>query len=239
MIKVITFDLDGTLWDVEPVIVNADKKVFSWLTEHVPVVTQKMTTEELAKWRMDYYQQHTHLQHQISQVRIDSMRELFLKFGYNHKDSSQLSEDAFTVFIDARHEVTLFEKVISMLDGLHGNYCLGALTNGNANIFKLDIGRYFDFSFSAEQLNASKPAADHFIATQKHMHCQPSEIIHIGDHLEHDIFGAQQAGCRNIWFNPDKDINTLGIQPDQEVKCLSEVSKAADAIQQQTKEAQQ
>ena len=239
MIKVITFDLDGTLWDVEPVIVNADKQVFAWLEERTPVITQELTIEALTKWRMDYYQQHTDLHHQISQIRIDAMRELFLSFGYNATDSCRLSEEAFAIFIDARHQVTLFENVVPMLEDLHGNYRLGALTNGNANIFKLDIGRYFDFSFSAEQLNASKPATDHFIAAQDYTRCLPGEIIHIGDHLEHDIYGAQQAGCRNIWFNPDQQKNTLGIKPDQTISCLSELSKAANAIQQQMKAAQQ
>ena len=35
-IKVITFDLDNTLWDVEPVILNAERKMRTWLHDEVP-----------------------------------------------------------------------------------------------------------------------------------------------------------------------------------------------------------
>ena len=35
-IKAITFDLDGTLWDLEPVIAEADRKLHEWFALHYP-----------------------------------------------------------------------------------------------------------------------------------------------------------------------------------------------------------
>ena len=35
-IRVITFDLDNTLWDVEPALIRAEEAQQSWLLEHRP-----------------------------------------------------------------------------------------------------------------------------------------------------------------------------------------------------------
>ncbi|WP_315982217.1 hypothetical protein [Aliamphritea spongicola] len=36
MIKCITFDLDDTLWAVDPVITHANNTLYGWLDEHAP-----------------------------------------------------------------------------------------------------------------------------------------------------------------------------------------------------------
>lgn len=36
MIKLITFDLDDTLWDNAPAIIGAETLLRDWLTEHAP-----------------------------------------------------------------------------------------------------------------------------------------------------------------------------------------------------------
>ncbi len=35
-IKLVTFDLDNTLWNVETVITNAERRMRTWLDERVP-----------------------------------------------------------------------------------------------------------------------------------------------------------------------------------------------------------
>ena len=36
MIKVITFDLDDTLWDARPVLITAEEALFTWLSSCCP-----------------------------------------------------------------------------------------------------------------------------------------------------------------------------------------------------------
>ena len=54
-----------------------------------------------------------------------------------------------------------------MLELLAQRYTLGALTNGNADIYKTDAAQYFDFAFSAEDMGASKPHPAMFQAALK------------------------------------------------------------------------
>ena len=78
---------------------------------------------------------------------------------------------------------------------------MGVLTNGNADIKRLGIDHYFSFSFSAEELNDSKPSATHFKKAMEHTSEKAAAICHIGDHTECDVEGALNVGCKAIWYN--------------------------------------
>ncbi|MFT5578035.1 MAG: HAD superfamily hydrolase (TIGR01549 family) [Paraglaciecola psychrophila] len=222
-IKVITFDLDDTLWQLKPVIIEAEQVVFNWLSEQAPKFGAHFSQQSFSEWKWQRYNRQPPQANQISQLRIDSMEQALAESGYPQSQAQQLASDAFAVFLQARHQVTLFDGVESLLKDLHGRYSLGVLTNGNADIQRLAIGSLFDFSFSAEQLNASKPAADHFLAAQQISGARAEQIIHIGDHIEHDVDGACLAGCHAIWFNPHKSPRPQRPHPFLEAFSLAEI----------------
>ena len=95
----------------------------------------------------------------------------------------------------------LYEEALAVLEVLAEDYTLGALTNGNADIYKTDAGEYFDFAFLAEELGASKPAPDMFEAALSHADVSAAEIAHVGDNPDHDIEGARAVGMRTVWMN--------------------------------------
>ncbi|WP_101758489.1 HAD family hydrolase [Oceanicoccus sp. KOV_DT_Chl] len=229
-IKVITFDLDDTLWEVQPVLMRAENLVYQWLQQHAPKVSEKFTIKSFMQWRWDIYKQNAELTHQMTQLRLVAVAAAMREVGYDAEQSQHLSEQAFAVFIKARHDITFFDQAIPLLEQLHQHYTLGALSNGNADIFQLEAAPYFDFSFSAEQLNASKPDPAQFNAAAQQAKVEMHEIIHIGDNLEHDIEGAQQAGCHSIWFNPKNLTAPNHIQPSQQVTSLAEIPAAIQAI---------
>lgn len=234
-IKVITFDLDDTLWDVTPVIINAEQAVFEWLEQHAPKLTDRFNPDSFRKLKWEIYLQNKHLANQISELRTVAVEQALLQVNYSPEIAADYAKKAFKVFIDARHEVILFDTVRPMLEQLQGRYSLGVLTNGNADIGRTEISTFFDFSFSAEQLNASKPAPDHFIAAQNASGAAAKEIVHIGDNLEHDVVAAQNAGCHAIWYNPDKKDCPPETQCQNEVHCLSAIPEAIKAIEERLK----
>lgn len=79
---------------------------------------------------------------------------------------------------------------------------LGVLTNGNADVYKLSIGKYFKFSISSLEAKDSKPNKPHFELAQSYLPgVKYSEMLHIGDHQVNDIFGAYRLGINVLWFN--------------------------------------
>jgi HAD superfamily hydrolase (TIGR01549 family) len=229
-IKVITFDLDNTLWDVEPVLLRAEQAQRDWLLEHRPGTMEAFGHEQLWEFKKSVWKRHPQLAHQIGKIRIRLLYELQRNAGYSEADSHSGAEAAFEVFLNLRHEVVLYEEALEVLQGLAGYYTLGALTNGNADIYKTDAAEYFDFAFLAEELNASKPAPDMFHAAINRTQVRPDQIIHVGDNPGHDIHGAQQVGMRTIWMNSQSEDWPGGNRADREVDNLRQLPAAIASI---------
>ena len=82
MIRVITFDLDNTLWDVEPVLLRAEEAQYRWLQQHREKVTRQFSTEALRDLRMQTWKLHPELHHHISDLRRQALYEVQLHCGY-------------------------------------------------------------------------------------------------------------------------------------------------------------
>ncbi|WP_019528466.1 HAD family hydrolase [Dasania marina] len=229
-IKTITFDLDDTLWQVKPMLIKAEQQTYAWLLQNAPNIGQRFDQQALTQWRMQVHNNRPELAHQISESRRIAIAEALVEVGYPAAEAKDLAEQAFAVFIKARHQLDIFAEAEPLLQQLNNRYQLGVLTNGNADVRKLPIGRYFDFAYSAEQLNASKPAPDLFHAALQHSQCQPHELVHIGDHIEHDVQGALDAGCHAIWLNWGEEALPQGHKA-HEVKGLAEVLAAVTRIE--------
>ena len=58
----------------------------------------------------------------------------------------------------------------------------------------------------------------------------PSQVVHIGDHPEHDILGAQNCGLHTLWVNFSGQSWPGAQPPDLEVDCLSQIVPALQAF---------
>lgn len=230
-IKLLTFDLDDTLWEVTPILIEAERRVRRFLKRKCPAVVDRFTTEDFIALRRKLFTSEPKLRHQISELRIRAMQTALENSGYDTDQARQISLDAFQVFIDARHAVEYFDGVIDCLEELHGRYQLGVLTNGNADINRLDIRPYFKFAIAAEHIDSSKPAPDHFHKAIELSRVTTEEMIHIGDHPEHDIYGAQQLGIKTIWVNLKDEPWPETEPPTAEVKSFSELPATVARIE--------
>lgn len=230
-IEVVTFDLDNTLWDVDPALLRAEAAQREWLLQYRPGSIEHHDHESLWEFKKSVWKRHPELAHHVSQMRIRTLYELQREAGYGEDESSRGAQEAFSVFLEQRHAVELYEEALEVLEALAGRYRLGALTNGNADIFKTDAGEYFDFAFLAEHIGASKPAPDMFQAALDLTGVAAHNIAHVGDNPEHDIAGAQGLGIHTVWMNQGGQPWALeGPAPDREINNLRELPAALAAI---------
>ena len=90
----------------------------------------------------------------------------------------------------------------------------------------------FEFGYNAEDFPAAKPAPDIFRAALDASNLNPEEVLHIGDHPEHDVLGAHLMGMHTLWFNQHNDIwNRTDCQPTLEVSQLEELPSIISAYQ--------
>jgi putative hydrolase of the HAD superfamily len=221
-IKLITFDLDDTLWDTAPVIVSAEATLRQWLTDHAPNLGG-VPVEHLWAIRERVLGQEPSLKHRISALRRRVLFHALEEAGYDHAQANQLADQSFEVFLHARHQLEIFPEVHPTLEALANDYALGVVTNGNADVRRLGLADYFKFALCAEDIGIAKPDSRLFHEALQRGQATADTAVHIGDHPGDDIAGAQQAGLRAIWFNPAGKTWEAERAPDAEIRSLKEL----------------
>ena len=226
-IELITFDLDDTLWDTAPVIVSAEAVLRQWLGNNAP----KLGVVEVGHFqaiRERVLSEEPQLKHRISALR---RRILFHALhGAGYENAAALADDAFEVFIEARHALHLFPQAEPTLIALARDYTLGVVTNGNADVRRIGLGHHFKFVLCAEDIGIAKPDARLFHEALLRGGVAAGAAVHVGDHPGDDIAGAQLAGLRAVWFNPGGKHWDGDRAPDAEIGCLSELPAVLKAL---------
>lgn len=220
-IRAITLDLDNTLWDIEPVIHNAEATLWRWLGENYPRITETFSQEDALHLREVIVESHwKHKSHDFRFLRKKVLELLAKESGY----SADLVEPAFAVFDDARNAVELYPDVHTDLEHLFRRYKLVAVTNGNANLQTIGIRHFFHDVVTAEAAGAAKPARRIFDVAIRKTGVSPAQILHVGDHPETDVGGGRQAGLHTAWINrTDREWPEHLPAPDLTISSLSEL----------------
>ena len=141
--------------------------------------------------------------HHISLFRQSFIERLLQHHDVSHGEAESAASEAFAAFLSRRHEVVLYANAQSVLNTLGRQFQLGALTNGNADVRKTEIGSCFDYAWRAEEFGVSKPDPRLFHRAFDTAGVSADEVIHIGDCHDNDVSGAVSAGAKAIWFTPD------------------------------------
>lgn len=222
MIKLITFDLDDTLWDTAPAIIGAEATLRDWLAANAPKLGP-VPVEHLWEIRSRLLDADPTLKHRISALRRRVLFHALEDAGYAQDVAQDLADKSFEVFLHGRHQVQIFPEVQPMLEILAKTFTLGVITNGNADVRRLGLADYFAFALCAEDLGIGKPDPAPFLEALKRGNADPAHAVHIGDHPGDDIAGAQQAGMRAIWYNPQGKPWEAEKLPDAEISSLTQL----------------
>ena len=197
-IKAVTLDLDDTLWPVWPAIQRAEVVLQNWLNQHAPMTAALFANAAVRDEIRAYVVLiRPDLQHDLSAIRRETIRATLCRA----KEDPLLAEAGFDVFFAERNRVTLFDDAISSLEFLSARYPVVALSNGNADIERIGIKRYFRASISAQQFGVGKPDARIFHAAASAVDVSPENVLHIGDDARLDVLGALNAGMQTVWLN--------------------------------------
>ena len=194
-LQALTLDLDDTLWPVWPTIVRAEAQLMAWLRAQAPATAAAHDEGSMRALRDAVARERPEWAHDFSAIRRESIRRALGASG----DDPGLAEPAFEVFFAERQRVELFDDVLPALDRLAARWPIVALSNGNADVERIGIGRYFAASLSAHEFGAGKPAAPIFHAACARVGAAPAVVLHIGDDPLLDVDGALAAGLRAAW----------------------------------------
>jgi FMN hydrolase / 5-amino-6-(5-phospho-D-ribitylamino)uracil phosphatase len=196
-VRAICFDLDNTLWDVWPVIVRAEQKMYDFLAQRYPRVVAGMTVEMMRAAREQTAAAHPQMRHDFTFLRKQTLREHAREFGY----AEAMVEEAFEAFIRARNEVDLYPDVLPALDRLAARYRLFTASNGNADLGRIGIAHFFERTVAARHVGALKPDPAIFHKVIEGTDLQAHEVVYVGDDPLLDVEGARGAGMQAIWID--------------------------------------
>ena len=196
---VLSFDLDDTLWPVEPVMLAAEAAMQAWIKERHPQIMQGHDRESLRLLRAELAERFPHQAHDMTFLRHRMLAELFTAAG----KSGTHADEAFEVFFAARNRVALYSEVEAALDRLSARYRLFALSNGNADLARCGVSRWFQGHVTAISAGAPKPDIRIFSQLINEAGVEAHQILHVGDDPLLDVVGAMQAGLQAAWLNRD------------------------------------
>ena len=196
---VLSFDLDDTLWPVEPVMIAAEGAMLSWLNDQHPEIMRGQTPQDWRALRMKLAQRFPERSHDMTFLRHRALTEMFAAAGrpIAHAD------EAFEIFYAERNRVKLYDEVAASLTRLSKRYRLFALSNGNADLQRCGIAHWFEGHITAISAGAAKPDARIFIRLLDEAGVEAAQVLHIGDDPHLDVIGAARAGMQTAWLNRD------------------------------------
>lgn len=149
----------------------------------------------------------------MAATRLISLTVLLAECGYGESDA----DAAFQVMMTGRNRVECFADVVPALEYLVGRYAVGAITNGNADLERIGLAHYFSFVISARVVGVAKPDPEPFRRALSAGGVDSSDVLHVGDHPEHDVRGAHSVGMRTAWMNRNGARWSAAQTPDLEV----------------------
>lgn len=191
-IRAVLFDLDDTLYERRVAFK-------SWATyfvgEHGSFLTASQiasTISELETLDANGYGD-----------RYRFVAELTKRFPTVTGSPDEILEQFRVGFVE---QLSLAPEIHMLLQTLKANDIpFGIITNGSTipqtrKIKRLGLDDFTDCIFISEAFGVKKPDPTIFHAAANCLSISPESILFVGDHLENDIIGANQAGMQTAWL---------------------------------------
>ena len=141
-IKLITFDLDDTVWPNHKVIVDAEKALWSFLMIKVPQVKDQLNEDNINRIRVELVEKNNSLKFNLTKFRKEVVKALLLELGLDENEAIYYSNESFNEFFKVRNKVQLYKDAKTVLKRLHRKALIGSLSNGNADLEIIGINSF-------------------------------------------------------------------------------------------------
>jgi FMN phosphatase YigB (HAD superfamily) len=228
-VRVVSFDLDNTLWKTGPTIQAANDALAKYLSEMEIVQPERV---EKVMGRLFELSKATYSPligddakspTLLTKLRTDALRFVLEENnGYSNEDAIAEADRAFEVWTAARHEalpqyfaesvIPCLKQIRSIVSSSAGQPVLiGAITDGNSDPRTVPVlKQFFDFVVNAESVGISKPDKRVYMAAIKEVAVHPyvKDIFDDDTILEDEDLLEQSVGPWWVHIGDDflKDI---------------------------------
>ena len=196
-IRAICFDLDNTLWEIEPVLIRAERILADWLKSRYPRIPARFSPAEVLGVREALLREQPHQAHDLSYLRRETLARLAAEVGYER----DIAQEAFARWHAARNQLQPYAEVVPALELLRRRFRLATLSNGNADLSVIGLAHHFEVSLSAGALGYAKPDPRAYAGVAGSLTLKPAEILFVGDEPHADVLGPRAVGMQTVWVN--------------------------------------
>ncbi|KFZ37740.1 HAD family hydrolase [Shewanella mangrovi] len=225
--QAISFDLDDTLYNNQPIIQAAEQAMQQWLHQHFPASEQWC----FADWRqckLQLFAREPALMHDTSAARVAMLQAGLQQLGYSAQQAESGAAEGLAYFSYCRSDFSVPSKVVSLLKQLQRHYRLIGVTNGNVDHQRIGLGDVLEFVLHPGQGIRMKPHTDMFTQAEQKLALPLAQLLHVGDHPVTDVEGARRAGAQAIWLAPaygQQTVKPLGtLLPHWRIEHLSQLA---------------
>lgn len=217
--KAILFDLDDTLLNRDHAVDN----LFYIILEKYYGAIQGMLKKDMLEKFKEYDKR---------DYGIADKTNVLSSFFNAFPSTFQLPRHDMQDFWDQQFPYcfSIDQHVLKVLQTMKKQVQVGIITNGStqrqkAKITHTGLASYFDVILISEEVGLTKPDKRIFELALNQLHVQPEEALFVGDDLEKDIAGCQQARMKGIWYNPHRLTNPTDIKPDAVIHSFEQLIK--------------
>ena len=223
MIKVLLWDIDGTLLDFLQAEHEAINKCFEVL--NLGTCTDEMIAR-YSKINRKYWEKLERGELSKPEVLVGRFREFFETEGIPVENAEPFNNEYQNRLGDT---VCFRDDSYELVKDLKERVKQYAVTNGtkvaqDKKLAKSGLIDLFDDVFISEEVGVEKPGIgffDHVFSVIGSY--EPGEVMIIGDSLTSDMQGGNNAGILCCWYNPNGEVNTKDIRLDYEINNLQKV----------------
>ena len=238
----VIFDLGNTLiyfdGDWSQVYTQADIELARFLQAAGLNLDEHRFLDEF-RTRLDRYHNERESEF-IEYTTAHILRTLLNEWGF-----SEISDEIITSGLEVMYRVSQAhwkpeEDALPTIRKLRAQgYRLGLISNAaddadvHTLVDKANLRRYFEIILSSAAAGIRKPHPEIFQRALSALKTTPSRTAMVGDTLEADLLGAQNAGMVGIWITRrvetlDSRSETESIKPDAVIKRLSELPEVLE-----------
>ncbi|QWG76529.1 MULTISPECIES: HAD-IA family hydrolase [Bacillus cereus group] len=206
------FDLDDTLLDRD----KAVDKLFSIILEEFygDVEQHAVKNEMLQKFKGYDKKSYGHSD------KVKVLESFFDEFPPKYRLPRNYIQDFWNNNFPKCFSIN--QKTINIINTIKSHIKVGIITNGSTQrqkekIINTNLNRYFDTIIIFEEAGFSKPDKLIFELALNKLNVQSEDVLFVGDDLEKDIAGCQNANIKGIWFNPNMIKNNTDTKPYAEI----------------------
>ena len=223
--KAISFDLDDTLYDNHPIIEQAEVSFITHLNHCYPDL-ELFTRHQWLLYKDQMANENPALRDDVSLWRLQTLTRVMIIHGMPEVEAIKQAKLAFAHFLALRSDFVVPDESLQLLAKLAQHYPIVAITNGNVDAQKIALEDKFQFILKAGDGLKAKPQGDLFVEAARRLQIDVCDILHIGDHLITDVYGAQNNGAQAVWYNPNKQsLNGALLLPTVEISHLDQLYK--------------